>query len=162
MNKNSNKKTRYIVEAAIIGAIYAVTTILLAPISYGQIQVRVAEALTILPFFTPAAIPGLFVGCIIANIFGGGVIDIIFGSLASLIAAILSRRMTKSWLVPLPPVIINGLVIGWVLFKVYGLPFWFSVGTVSLGQAIACYGLGHPLLLVLEKNRDKIFGSKLS
>lgn len=158
MDINPNKKTRYIVEAAIIGSIYAVITILLAPISYGQIQVRVAEALTILPFFTPAAIPGLFVGCIVANIFGGGgLIDIIFGSLASLIAGILSRAMPKSWLVPLPPVIINGLVIGWVLFQVYGLPFWFSVGTVTLGQAIACYGLGHPLLLVLEKNKDKIF-----
>jgi uncharacterized membrane protein len=152
------KRTRFIIQAAILGAIYAVITILLAPISYGQIQVRIAEALTILPYFTPAAIPGLFVGCIVANIFGGGgPIDIIFGSLASLAAAILSWKMPKPWLVPLPPVVINGLVIGWVLFKVYGLPFWISVGTVTAGQVIACYGLGYPLLLVLQKNKDKIF-----
>lgn len=159
MSNNIDKKTRFIVEAAILGAIYAVITILLAPISYGQIQVRVAEALTILPYFTPAAIPGLFVGCIIANIFGGSLMDIIFGSLASLIAGILSRKMPKPWLVPLPPVIINGLVIGWVLYMVEGLPYWMTVGTVTLGQAIACYGLGYPLLLVLQRNEGKIFRS---
>lgn len=157
MNINSDKRTRYIAEGAILGAIYAAITILLAPISYGQIQVRVAEALTVLPYFTPSAIPGLFVGCIVANIYGGGILDIIFGSLASLVAALLSRKAPKPWLVPLPPVIINGLVIGWVLFKVEGLPYWLTVGTVTLGQAIACYGLGYPLLLILEKNRDKIF-----
>ena len=160
MDFNSDKKTRFIVEAAILAAVYAVITILLAPISYGQIQVRISEALTILPYFTPAAVPGLFVGCIVSNIFGGGgLIDIIFGSLASLIAAILSRKMPKPWLVPLPPVVINGFIIGWVLFKVYGLPFWFSVGTVTVGQAIACYGLGYPLLLILQKNKEKIFGT---
>ena len=92
MNIDLNKRTRFIVEAAILAAIYAVITIILAPISYGQIQVRISEALTILPYFTPAAIPGLFVGCIVSNIFGGGgLIDIVFGSLATLIAAILSR-----------------------------------------------------------------------
>ncbi|NLI60345.1 MAG: QueT transporter family protein [Clostridiales bacterium] len=158
MNVDSNKKTRFIVEAAILAAIYAAITILLAPISYGQIQVRIAEALTILPYFTPAAVPGLFVGCILANIFGGSIIDIVFGSLASLIAAILSRKAPKPWLVPLPPVIINGLVIGWVLYMVEGLPYWLTVGTVTLGQIISCYGLGYPLLIILEKNRDKIFG----
>lgn len=157
MNINMNKRTRYIVEGAIIGAIYAAITILLAPIGYGQIQVRVAEALTVLPYFTPAAIPGLFIGCIVANIYGGGLLDIIFGSLASLVAAILSRKAPKRWLVPLPPVIINGLVIGWVLFMVQGLPYWLTVGTVTLGQIVACYGLGYPLLLLLERNRGKVF-----
>ncbi|NLN41530.1 MAG: QueT transporter family protein, partial [Clostridiales bacterium] len=123
MNFDLDKRTKFIVEAAILAAIYAVVTILLAPISYGQIQVRISEALTILPYFTPAAIPGLFVGCIVSNIFGGGgLIDIVFGSLATLIAAILSRIMRKRWLVPLPPVVINGFVIGWVLYRVYGLP----------------------------------------
>ncbi|NLJ40515.1 MAG: QueT transporter family protein [Clostridiales bacterium] len=151
------KNTRFITTAAIIGAVYAVITILLAPISYGQIQVRIAEALTILPWFTPAAIPGLFVGCIVANIFGGNLMDIIFGSLASLAAGILSQKMSKSWLVPLPPVIINGFVIGWVLHVTQGLPYWLTVGTVTLGQAVACYGLGYPLLLILNRNKDKIF-----
>ncbi|HZJ58203.1 MAG TPA: QueT transporter family protein [Clostridia bacterium] len=154
----TNKKTRFIVEAAALGAVYAVITILLAPISYGQIQVRVAEALTILPYFTPSAIPGLFVGCIIANIFQGNLMDIIFGSLASLAAGFLSRHMPRSWLVPLPPVIVNGLVIGWVLHVVEGLPYWLTVGTITLGQIVACYGLGYPLFLVLQKNKQKIFG----
>ena len=157
MNINLSKRTRYIVEGAILGAVYAAVTILLAPISYGQIQIRVAEALTILPYFTPAAVPGLFVGCIVANIYGGGLLDIIFGSLASLVAAILSGKAPKPWLVPLPPVVINGLVIGWVLSMAEGLPYWLTVGTVTLGQIIACYGLGYPLLLMLKKNRDKIF-----
>ncbi|MGI6373547.1 MAG: QueT transporter family protein [Caldicoprobacterales bacterium] len=154
-----SRKTRFIVEAAVLGAIYAAITILLAPISYGQVQIRVAEALTVLPYFTPSAVPGLFVGCILANIYNGNLMDIIFGSLASLIAAVLSRKMPKSWLVPLPPVVVNGLIIGWVLHIVEGLPYWLTVGTVTLGQVAACYGLGYPLLLVLQKNKHKIFGT---
>ena len=90
------EKTKFWVQAALIGAIYAVLTIAFAPISYGQIQVRISEALTVLPFFTPAAIPGLFIGCIIANLYGGnGIIDIVFGSLATLGAAALSYKMGK-------------------------------------------------------------------
>ena len=80
-----NKGTQFLTEAAVIGAIYVVLTLLFAPLSYGEIQIRFSEALTILPFFTPAAIPGLFVGCIIANLFGGAIpVDIIFGSIATL------------------------------------------------------------------------------
>ena len=92
------KKTVFLMQASLIAAIYAAITIALAPISYGQIQVRVAEALTILPAFTPAAIPGLFVGCIVANLYGGGgIIDVVFGSLATLMAAYLSYKMPKKW-----------------------------------------------------------------
>ena len=84
-----NKGTQFLAEAAVIGAIYVVLTLLFAPLSYGEIQIRFSEALTILPFFTPAAIPGLFVGCIIANLFGGAIpVDIIFGSIATLIGAV--------------------------------------------------------------------------
>ena len=86
-----NKGTQFLAEAAVIGAIYVVLTLLFAPLSYGEIQIRFSEALTILPFFTPAAIPGLFVGCIIANLFGGAIpVDIIFGSIATLIGAVVS------------------------------------------------------------------------
>lgn len=145
-------------QAAFIGAVYAVLTIALAPISYGQIQVRVAEALTVLPMFTPAAIPGLFVGCIVANIYGGGgLIDIVFGSLASLLAAFMSYKIRKKWLVPLPPVVINGIVVGLILHYLYQAPLLIAMGWVTLGQMIACYGLGYPLILMLEKYRDKIF-----
>ncbi|SCZ08278.1 QueT transporter family protein [Alkaliphilus peptidifermentans] len=155
------KKTLFIVQASAIAAIYAILTILFAPLSYGQIQVRISEALTILPFFTPAAIPGLFVGCIIANMFGGnGMIDIVFGSLASLIAAYLSYKASRKWIVPLPPVIINGIIIGFILNYLYQLPLLISMVWVAIGQLIACYGLGYPLLLTLEKYKDKIFVKK--
>lgn len=153
-----NKSLTWIVQGAIIAAIYVVLTIAFAPISYGQIQVRISEILTVLPAFTPAAIPGLFIGCIAANIYGGaGAIDVVFGSLATLIAAILSSKMPKRWLVPLPPVVINGLVIGWVLNYVLGYPLLFSMLTVALGQLVACYGLGYPLMIILEKYQDRIF-----
>ncbi len=153
MNKN-----RYLVHAAFIAAVYAVLTIAFAPLSYGQIQVRFAEALTILPYFTPAAIPGLFVGCIVANFFGpGGMLDVVFGSAASLIAAYLTRKMPVKWLAPLPPVIVNGVIIGFLLNYLYQLPLLVTMGWVALGQLIACYFIGYPLLLLLEKYRDKIF-----
>ena len=88
-----SKGTQFLTEAAAIGAIYVVLTLLFAPLSYGEVQIRISEALTILPFFTPAAIPGLFVGCIIANLFGGAIpIDIIFGSIATLLGAVFTRR----------------------------------------------------------------------
>lgn len=152
------KKTVFLVQASLIAAVYAAITIALAPISYGQIQVRVAEALTVLPAFTPAAIPGLFVGCIVANLYGGGgIIDIVFGSLATLVAAYLSYKMPKKWLIPLPPIIVNGIIIGYVLNYVYGAPLLITIGWVSIGQIIACYGLGYPLMTVLEKYKDKIF-----
>jgi len=152
------KKVRFITEAAVIAAIYAALTIILAPISYGMVQVRISEALTILPYFTPAAIPGLFVGCIIANIVGGnGLIDIVFGSLATLVAAILSYKMPKRYFVPVPPIIINAVVVGAVLSYVLELNLLACMGWVALGQAVACYGLGYPLLLQLEKHKQRIF-----
>lgn len=152
------KRTNFLVQAGLIGAIYAVLTIVFAPISYGQIQVRIAEVMTVLPMFTPAAIPGLFVGCIIANIFGGGgMIDIVFGSLATLFAAYLSYKMPKRWMVPIPPIIVNGIVVGFILNYVLGLPLLITMGWVTLGQMVACYGLGYPLILILENYKSQIF-----
>ncbi|MBC7960475.1 MAG: QueT transporter family protein [Vallitaleaceae bacterium] len=154
-----DKRVKFIVQAANIAAIYAVLTIAFAPISSGQIQVRISEALTILPFFTPAAIPGLFVGCLIANVVAGiGPIDIIFGSLATLLAAALTYLVRKyKFLVPFPPVVVNGIIVGLILNKVYGLPLLPSILWVALGEVIACYGLGLPLLLSLKKYGHKIF-----
>lgn len=155
--KNMLQDLRFWTQAAMIGAIYAVITVGLAPISYGMIQVRVSEILTVLPFFTPAAIPGLFVGCLIANIFGGhGILDIVFGSLATLISAILTSKIKIKYLVPIPPIIINAIVVGLVLHFVLELPLYLTVLWVGLGQVIACYGLGYPLLLILDKHK-KIF-----
>ena len=150
------------VQAALIGAIYATITIAFAPISYGQLQVRISEALTILPFFTPAAIPGLFIGCIVANIYGGqGMIDIVLGSMATLIAAFLSHRMPRKWMVPIPPIVVNAIVVGFILNYLYQVPLPVAMGWVGLGQLIACYLLGYPLMLVLEKYKTVLFNKDM-
>jgi uncharacterized membrane protein len=161
INSTRESKTRFLAEAGVIAALYAVITIAFAPISYGQIQVRISEALTVLPAFTAAAIPGLFIGCIAANIYGGnGLIDIIFGSLATLVAAFLSYKMPKRFLVPLPPVIVNGIVVGLILHYIYQLPLIASMLWVALGELIACYGLGYILMTQLYRFKDKLFKSK--
>jgi uncharacterized membrane protein len=144
----------YWTRAAMIGALYAGLTILLAPISYGMIQVRVSEMLMVLPYFTAAAVPGLFVGCLIANIYGGyGLLDIVFGSFATLLAAFLVTKIKNRFLVPLPPVLINAVIVGLILHLVLDLPFYMTAAWVGLGQLIACYGLGLPLLFILDKQR---------
>ena len=145
-----------LVRGAMLAAVYAALTVSLAPISYGALQFRVAEALTVLPWLYPEAVPGLFVGCLIANLFGGnGALDVVFGSLATLAAAMLSRRMKPVWLAPLPPVLINAFVIGAVLSYVLGLPFLLTAAEVGLGQVGACYGLGMPLLLLIKRTGDR-------
>lgn len=153
-------KTKPLIQGSVIASIYVVLTFLFAPISYGVMQVRISEALTILPYFTPVAIPGLFIGCLVANILGPyGVIDMIFGSFATLLSAFLSYRLrSRPLLVPLPPVIINGVVIGGLLHFGYGVPVSLigCILWVSLGQAISCYGLGYPLLNILRRY-EKIF-----
>ncbi len=136
-----------------IGAVYAALTISLAPLSYGLVQVRVAEALMVLPFFTPAAVPGLFIGCLIANIYGGyGYLDIIFGSLATLISALAVQKITNPYLAPLPPVVVNGVVVGAILSFVLKLPFYLAFIWVGAGQLVACYGIGLPLIFLLKKH----------
>ena len=138
-----NKGTQFLAEAAVIGAIYVVLTVLFAPLSYGEIQVRFSEALTILPFFTPAAIPGLFIGCIIANLFGGAIpVDIIFGSIATLIGAVFTNKLRNQsrFLAPLPPIIANAVIVPFVLRFGYGvnLPIPLMMLTVGIGEVISC------------------------
>ena len=144
---------RFILRAAVIAALYAALTLLLAPISYGPLQLRVSEALTLLPILTPAAIPGLFVGCLAANLLGGATaLDVVFGSLATLAAAILTRRFRERPLVAaLPPVAGNAVVVGAVLTYAYNLPFWLTVLEVGAGQLGACYALGLPLYYTLRR-----------
>ena len=147
--------TRTLTQSAIIAAIYVAITLLLAPISYGQLQVRVSEALTLLPILTPTAIPGLFVGCLLANVFnpaGASVLDIVFGSLATLAAACCTYALRKKpLLAACPPVIINAVVIGLVLHIQFQLPLVATMGWVGLGQLIACYAGGFALLWALKK-----------
>ncbi len=154
MKITESRHFNYWTRAAMIGAVYAILTIAFAPISYGMVQVRIAEMLLVLAFFTTAAIPGLFVGTFIANLFGGiGILDIVFGSLATLLSAYMVSKISNKYLAPLPPVIINALIVGWVLHYVLNLPFYLTAVWVGIGQMIACYGLGLPLLLFLEKRK---------
>jgi len=152
-----NKNLLFVVRAAIIAAAYTALTMLFAPVSFGHIifQIRVSEALTVLPALYTSSIPGLFVGCIVSNLLGGfGPVDIIFGSLATLIAAVLSHKLRKNpFLVPLPPVIVNALIVGSYLKFIYlqEIPLIASMAWVATGQLIACYVLGLPLLLILKK-----------
>ena len=145
------KNIRYLTTAVMIAAMYVVLCLILRPFSYGEVQVRVAEALTILPYFTSAAIPGLFIGCIIANLLGGSIIlDVVFGSLATLLAAIFTYLLRKQnrFLASLPPIVFNALIVPYVLKYGYGLPFTigFMTLTVAIGEIISCGILGQILL----------------
>ena len=161
MKKQTN--VTLLVQAAMIAALYVVLTYIANVLGLASqaIQVRFSEALTILPYFTSAAIPGLFVGCILANFLTGAAIpDIIFGSLATLIGAFLTRKLYRhKWLAPVPPIVSNALIIPPVLLFAYGIrPLWFSFITVTAGEIISCGVLGMLLLITLEKYH--IFSAK--
>lgn len=149
------------VQAAAIAAIYVVLTVVFAPLAFGEVQIRFAEALTVLPFFTPAAIPGLFVGCIIGNFMGGAIpVDILCGSLATLLGALGSYALRKrKFFVPFPPIIANILIVPFVLFYGYGinLPIPFMMLTVGVGEIVSCGVLGMVVLLALDKYKNLIF-----
>lgn len=149
-----------------IAAIYVVLTYVFQPFGFMDVQVRVAEALTILPFFTPAAIPGLFVGCLLGNMLGGAVLlDIVMGSLTTLVAASISYLLRKNkYLVALPPIIGNAIVVPWVLRIGYGLatPIPLMMVTVGIGEIISCGILGTMLLLSLNKYKNVIFRQKVA
>jgi uncharacterized membrane protein len=160
--KSTHNKVLFVALAAMISAIYIVITVTFAFISFGHIQIRFSEILTILPFFTLAAVPGIFIGAFLANLLAGAVLlDIIFGSLASLIAACLTYLLRKKskYLAPVPPILVNALIIPFVLRYGYGqpLPIPVMMITVGVGQIIACGFLGLALLRVLEKYRTTIF-----
>jgi uncharacterized membrane protein len=208
---------RELAAAGLIAALYTILSIVFLPISFGVYQVRIAEALTVLPFLTRAAIPGLYIGCLLANIFGGmGWLDIVFGPLITLAAALLTRLVAKyasgkfwtysvpfpvllfwlsaynlltsaentfevivgivvlvaavlltaffartltlgakidasMFLAPLPPVVLNALGVSLYLAPLLGFNYWFSVQMIGVGELIACYLIGLPLLLALRK-----------
>lgn len=157
-----NKSVQFLTQAAMIAAIYVVLTMLanaLGLASYA-IQIRFSEALTILPYFTFAAVPGVMIGCLIANILtGGALLDIIFGTFASLLGALGTYYLRKKskWLAPVPPIVANAIIVPPVLYFAYGItPVWFSFITVSIGEIICCGIMGMALLFALLKYR-KIF-----
>lgn len=155
-------KVLFLTRAALIAAVYAVLCVAFAPISYGEVQVRVAEALVILPYFTPAAIPGLFLGCLIANLIGGSVlIDVVFGSLATLLGALGTYYLRKNKvLLLLPPIVANAVIVPFVLRFGYGvlLPIPLLMLSVGIGEVIAVAVLGSVLLSVLIRYRGILFG----
>jgi uncharacterized membrane protein len=157
------KQIYYLTQAAIIAALYVVLTFAanaLGLASYA-IQVRFSEALTILPFFTPAAIPGLFGGCLLSNLLIGSALpDVIFGSLATLAGAFGTYALRRfTWMAPLPPILANTIVVPLLLVYVYHLDgtLPFFILTVGIGELISCGLLGMFLLLLLNKYRAQIF-----
>ncbi|MCD7763611.1 MAG: QueT transporter family protein [Lachnospiraceae bacterium] len=189
--KNQTPQSRsvlFLTHAALIAALYVVLTYIANALGLanGNIQVRFSEALTILPFFTPAAIPGLYIGCLLANILTGCALpDIIFGPIATLIGALgtyflckkslahetqRSNEQTQSsgsakkqfrpgkWLAPIPPIVANAIIVPLVLLYGYGIrPLWFSFVTVTAGEVISCGIFGMILLAALSKYRTQLF-----
>ncbi len=159
----------FLTRAGLIGALYAALTVILAPISYGPIQVRVSEALTILSFFSPSAIIGLWAGCFVANfISNAGIYDVAFGSLLTAMAAYLTYLLGKRnlwFLAPLPTVVLNAFGVSAYLQYFYKPPniallgnlsaYWIFVITIGIGELIACYIIGLPLLLIISHSRLK-------
>ena len=141
--------------SAVIAAIYAVMTLSLYVISYGPIQFRLSEALTILPVFTANAIPGLTIGCIIANIMGGyGIMDVVFGGVATLLAAVCTRVFRKnSFMALFSPVFFNSLIVGPMLYFVVpeSKSLLFNIFTVGAGEFVVCFAVGYPLMRLLKK-----------
>lgn len=171
-----NKKVLFTVQAAVIAAVYVVLTYFISAfnLASGAIQVRISEALCILPFFTPAAIPGLFLGCLLSNFLTGGIIwDIIFGSLATLLGALgtwllcgranpgtkTAASRKRKWLAPIPPILANTLIIPFVLRFAYQFPdsIFFLMLTVGIGELISCGILGLLLLNGLYRYQKYIF-----
>ena len=158
-----SKKTAYITQAALIAALYTVLTMVAAgfDLASGAIQVRFSEVLTIMPFFTPAAIPGLTLGCLLSNILTGCALpDVIFGTLATLLGALGSYALRRNrFLCAIPPIVSNALIIPFVLTYAYhipgGIPFFML--TVGLGELISCMGLGQLLLQALLPFRGRLF-----
>ncbi|MBO5450779.1 MAG: QueT transporter family protein [Lachnospiraceae bacterium] len=159
----NNKKAYFITQAAVIAALYVVLTLFINAfdLASGAIQVRISEALTILPYFTPAAVPGLFIGCLLSNFMTGAAIwDIIFGSLATLIGAIGTYLLRKwKWCAPLPPILSNTIIIPFVLTYAYGIPggIPFFMLTVGAGEVLSCGVFGMILLFALQRYRNIIF-----
>lgn len=162
--KTKNRHTLFLVQSALIAGIYVAVTYAASPISYGSVQFRISEALTVLPALTPAAIPGLAIGCLISNLGSPlGVIDVICGTVATLLAAVFTRLTRKFLFKKLPllslifPVLFNGIIVGAEIafFMPEGfswLAFLTSGASVALGEAGVCYILGLPLYSALNKS----------
>ena len=156
---NNNNTVKRLVKTAIIAALYAVITLVLAPISYGPIQFRVSEIMVLLAFFDPFYIVGLTLGCFIANVLGpNGLADIIFGTLATFIsvyAVSITERFVKSKktsliIASLWPTIFNGVIVGWMLNYIYQFPLVLSIWEVAIGEFVVVTIVGVPIVRLLQ------------
>lgn len=170
---NGSKKVRFMVQGAVIAGLYAVLTYASAALNlaYGPVQFRFSEALTILPVFTPAAVPGLALGCFLSNLGSPlGPVDWIFGTAATLLAAICTRAVSKirvkdiPYLAPLMPVLFNAVIIGleitclstsnqFAIGNFSWAAFWPAALSVGAGELVVCYALGLPLLIAIRKTK---------
>ena len=159
--ENQNRHLYLMVYGAAIAAIYVALTMSFSAISFGPVQFRISEALCILPFFTPAAIPGLFIGCFLSNLLcGAAVMDVVFGSIATLIGAVGSYCLRHNkWLVCVPPILANAIIVPWVLRYAYGSTDLIPVAmlTVGIGEILAIGVLGNLLLVTLDRYKQFIF-----
>lgn len=162
MKRNRNRNyVLYVCQAGIIGALYTAITVLIGPLGSTAIQCRISEALCVLPFFTPAAIPGVTIGCLVSNLLTGGIWqDVVFGTVATLLGAVGARLLRRfPWLVPLPTVIANTVIVPLVLSFAYhteeGLPFLFL--SVGIGEVLSAYVLGMALLMLLRRYPIRAF-----
>ncbi len=147
-------KVGKVTRAGLVAALYAALTVspFLSSIGYSQWQVRIAEALTVLPFLYPETIWGLFFGCLVANLYSPyGLVDIFGGSLLTLVAAWLTSKAPSVYLAPLPPILINAFGVSVYISLISDIPYLPIVLSIGLGEIVACYGLGLPLLLGLRK-----------
>ncbi len=167
-NRNALLTTRGLAIGGMVAAIYVVLTLIFQPISFGAIQFRIAEAMTLMPVMTPYAVPGLFVGCLLANWLGGGIwFDVVLGSIATLLAAVCTRKFRdRPALAAIFPTLFNGLIVGPVVYFAYvrapGDPvsvptLLFNMGTVALGELVVCYVLGLPMIYGLKKLPGNLF-----
>ena len=168
MKRNQNVIS--LVTAAMIAALYVVLSFAINAfgLASGAIQVRVSEALTILPYFTAFAIPGLTIGCLLFNLLSGAaILDVIFGTAATLLGSIGSFLLGKAarkakwmkFLVPVPPILANAFIVPWVLKTAYGLTdaYWYLVATVGIGEVISCGVLGMVLMFALMPLKRNLF-----
>ena len=159
--ENQNRHLYLMVYGAAIAAIYVALTMSFSAISFGPVLLRISEALCILPFFTPAAIPGLFIGCFLSNLLcGAAVMDVVFGSIATLIGAVGSYCLRHNkWLVCVPPILANAIIVPWVLRYAYGSTDLIPVAmvTVGIGEILAIGVLGNLLLVTLDRYKQFIF-----
>lgn len=159
----NNNKTKSLTQGAVIAALYVVLTLLakLFGLDSGQIQLRLSEALCILPVFLPAAVPGLTIGCLLANLLCGNIVwDVVFGTLATLLGAVGTRLLREQPLLALlPPILSNTLIVPFVLSYAYGIPgsIPFFMLAVGIGEVISCGLLGRLLYNTLDKHKNNLF-----